>query len=119
MNNFEDQIRTAAENAQESTPQYLWNKLERKIDRNQQKKQISLYRSLAIASSMIALVAVLSLVYYNSSQYNPDLLAYTLDENLHLEELTPESDDFYNTTHVEQLIQWREMISGDGSVLKY
>jgi len=117
MTNFEEQIRHAAENAREKAPEHLWDKLERKVDRNQQKKQISFYRSLAIASSLIALVAVVSLAYYNSTKWNPDLLAYSADENLHLEELPLESNDFYSTTKVEQLVSWREKSAG--SVLKY
>ncbi len=119
MNNFEDQIRNSAETAEEKTPDYLWDKLERKIDRKIQKKQVSLYRSLAIASSLIALIAVISLVYYNSNTYNPNLLAYNTDENLHLEELSLQADDFYNTQHVEKLVQWREMSERLGSSLNY
>jgi len=119
MNNFEDQIKDIAESAKENTPVHLWDKLERKLDRGNQKKQISIYRSLAIASSLIALVAVLALVYHNSNTWNPEILAYTTDENLHLEELDLESDDFYNTKKVEQLVQWRETSKRIGSALNY
>jgi len=119
MNNFEDQIKRAANSAQEKTPGYLWDKLERKLDRSHQKKQISFYRSLAIASSLIACVAIISLVYYNSNTWNPKLFAYTANENIHLEELPLETDDFYNTEHVAFLVKWRETTKQKGNSLNY
>lgn len=119
MNIFEEQIKHAAESAKEETPEYLWGKLERKIDRKQQKKQVRFYRSIAIASSLVALVAVVSLVYYNSNKWNPELLAYSADDNLHLEEMSLEADDFYNTRKVEELVQLREASEALGRLLEY
>ncbi len=119
MNIFEKEIKRAADSARDETPEYLWGRLERKIDRKQQKKQISFYRSLAIASSLIAIVSIVSLLYYNSNAWNPELLAYTADENLHLEEISVEADDFYNTRRVEQLVQLREASKSMGKILEY
>lgn len=103
MKEIDEILKTASEENIPILPAHLWSRVENKLISEKHNKKIRLYRLMAIASSIIALVAIISLMCIDSFSWNPKVMAYSGDANLHLEDLHVETDVFYNVENVHLL----------------
>lgn len=91
MENF-DPIKKNLDKLNEQPSDAVWNRLEGKLDNLSNKKKISKYKLLSLAASLVALVAVLSIVSQQFSSTNNQMVSlesadYVLEDLSYAEEV--------------------------------